>query len=264
MEREKCLNHAEFTLKYNLQIDFLTYHAITRTIGKYIEQNILKTTAVKINNQPPIDIILRCKKGTSSIYKTLLDNNFEIKGRDKWFNLIGLENAEWLNSFIFLKRTTNDTKLRWLQFRIIHHTLTTNRSVSKFKVNQSHLCSFCGKHSETIQHLFWTCDIVQKFWKDFCYLINTRCKHSHNFNVNEKLILFGKSELVCTDNVSDLIILLAKLFIYRCKVQGKNLILRMFKQYIYNRYCIEKYLARNSPEFKTRWDPYLEIIKGLF
>ena len=58
MERGKCLNHAEFTLKYNIQIDFLTYHAITRTIGKYIEQNTLKTTAVKINNQPPIDIIL--------------------------------------------------------------------------------------------------------------------------------------------------------------------------------------------------------------
>ena len=168
-----------------------------------------------------------------------------------------------MNSFRFLKRTTNDTKLRWLQFRIIHHILTTNRSVSKFKENQSHLCQFCNQHSETIQHLFWSCNRVNVFWKELSSILNTRCKHSHNFNFNEKLVLFGKSDLSFTDNVIDVIILIAKLFIYRCKVQGRNVYARHFIQDIYNRFCIEKHISRNSIEFKTRWNPYLELFRGL-
>ncbi len=153
--------------------------------------------------------------------------------------------------------------MRWLQFRINHYILTTNRSVSKFKENQCHLCQFCNQHSETIQHLFWTCNLVNTFWKELSSILNSRCKHSHNFYFSEKLVLFGKSDLTYTDNVTDLIILIAKLFIYRCKVQGRNLFIRHFIQDIYSRFCIKKHISRNSIEFRTRWNPYLELFRGL-
>ena len=218
---------------------------------------------MKFRYQPPLDMILKSNKGASKIYQTLLDHSFESKGRDKWVVLTGIDKEQWLGSFSFLKITTKDTKLRWLQFRILHHILTTNRSVSKFKENQTHLCQFCNNSSETIQHLFWTCDLVKKFWNELISLINIRCKHSHQFKVNEKLVLFGQSEFLFTDNVCDLIILMAKLFIYKCKVQGRTLNTRSFINEIYTRYCVEKINSRNSIQFINRWNPYLDLFKSL-
>ena len=63
----------------------------------------------------------------------------------------------WPSFFKHLKKSTDDRKLLWLQFRIIHHILTTNRSVSKFKPNQCELCTFCNSNSETIEHVMWQC-----------------------------------------------------------------------------------------------------------
>ena len=167
-------------------------------------------------------------------------------------------------SFQLLKNTTSDTKLRWLQFRILHYIITTNRSVSKFIIGQDSNCSFCGAHSETIKHLFWQCRLVQHFWNDLSSSINKKCSHAHNFKFNEKLVLFGKCDMIRTDNTCDLIILLAKSFIYRCKVQGRCLNNRCFIREIYSRYNLEKYLERNGTEFILKnGDPIKTCSKAL-
>ena len=93
-------------------------------------------------------------KGASLIYHSMLQPDGQNKGFQKWslHTQISLEN--WKNSFKILKQCTHDTKLRWLQFRILHNILTTNRSVAKFKPEQNPLCQFCKSHSETIyKHL---------------------------------------------------------------------------------------------------------------
>ena len=65
------------------------------------------------------------------------------KGVAKWQML--KDNPDWKQVFLKLKATTTDPRLIWLQYRIIHNILTTNKSVSKFKHDQSEKCSFCGK-----------------------------------------------------------------------------------------------------------------------
>ena len=37
MNNEVFFTHAEFIAKYNIQIDFLTYHAVVRTIKQFVE-----------------------------------------------------------------------------------------------------------------------------------------------------------------------------------------------------------------------------------
>ena len=216
-----------------------------------------------MDQQPVITLLLKYKKGASNLYNVFIENKINSKGMIKWANLTGIDNQEWLSSFSFLKSTTTDTKLRWLQFRILHSILTTNRSVSKFKQNQSHLCSFCNQHSETIQHLLWHCEHVQNFWNDLTIMLNTRCRHAHNFRVNEKLVYFGKCDLLFTDNTCDIILLLAKSFIYKCKVQGRRLNKICFIRELHDRYIVEKYIAENSTEFKNKWMPYQGLFKSI-
>ena len=175
----------------------------------------------------------------------------------------GTFKKEWESYFNNLKNTTSDTKLRWFQFRILHYILTTNRSVSKYKNGQDGKCSFCGAHSETILHLLWKCKYVQCFWNEIALLINRKCVHSHNFKFTQSLVIFGKCNKITTDKICDLIILLAKFFIYRSKVQNKPLYLNFFIKEFYRRYTIEKVISKNSKKFINDWTPYLALFKGI-
>ena len=123
---------------------------------------------------------------------------------------IAISKKEWQQTFRDIKRTTKDSKLIWLQYRISHSILTTNRSVSKFNHQQSHLCQFCNLHSETIHHLFWQCPKLNVFWNDLSLLMNKRCIHAYKFRFTENYVLFGISENIKTDKICDFITLMAK------------------------------------------------------
>ena len=148
--------------------------------------------------------------------------------------------TRWADAFSLLIYTTPDNKLKWLQFRILHHCLTTNRSVSKFKPEQTDLCELCHQNSESIIHLFWQCHIVQEFSSNLENYINGKCTHVHKFRFTKDLVLFGICDTIKTDTILDLIILLGKQYIYKCKVKSILPSFTAFKYIIHKRYCIEK------------------------
>ena len=240
-----------------------SYYSLIRCIKSGSSFNELERNDKAFACQPAISMILKAKKGAAIIYQTLMNKTYDSKGKKKWIHLLHFEDDDWLSYFAMLKRTTPDTKLRWLQYRIIHNILTTNRSAAKFIENQSDLCSFCNRESESIHHLLWQCEIVRSFWTQLSDLINRRCKHAHNIKIDERLALFGLSDSVYTDRVLDLIILMAKLFIYRCKVQTQPLIIRLFIRDIYERFCIEKTLRRDSVKFRNEWEHYTILFQSL-
>ena len=77
---------------------------------------------------------------------------------------------------------------------------------------------FCKKGRESTKHLFWECPHVQQFWKDVEQKITERNPLAKNFKVKENLILFGVEDGFVTDTICDLILLLGKFFINKCKV----------------------------------------------
>ena len=263
-EGENFLNHNEFSRKYNIQINFLHYRSIIAAVKKYSSKFPIENTTKPHSFQPHLIVIMKTKKGVSPIYQEIIKLDYIKPSTIKWQSVTEITTEQWMNSFIKLKTSTSDTKLRWLQYRILHSILTTNRSVSKFKLDQSDLCQFCNAHSETIHHLIWSCQEVNKFWKDLATLLNRRCNHTHNFTFNEILVIFGISNQIKTDNVCDLIILMAKYFIYRCKVQRTKLNLQYFIKEVYNRYLVEKIIYENAQEFRNSWGPYEQLFQGLF
>ena len=193
----------------------------------------------------------------------MVAEDIEATGLKRWTKHIEISKTEWQYLFRKLKSTTTDTKLRWFQYRILHHILSTNRSVSKFNHTQDHLCTFCKLKSETIIHLLWECPTSNLFWKDLEKVINFRALHAHNFRFTQSLVIFGKCENIKTDSICDLIILLGKFYLYRCKVQNNEVNLKMFIRELYNRYSVEKEISKNSPLFKTQWAPYTNMFRAL-
>ena len=125
------------------------------------------------------------------------------------------------------------------------------------------MCSFCQAHSETILHLLWECKEIQSFWKDLADLLNRRCTNSHNLSFNAHLIIFGESDVMRTDKICELIILTAKLYIYKCKVQRSKVKINIFVKELYNYYSVLKQVQKNSNDFQNAWTPYALIFQSL-
>ena len=88
------------------------------------------------------------------------------KAQSKWEHDVQFVNhpCAWEKVYKALHSTTNDVKLRWLQIRIIHRILPTNRLLNLFGIKESSKCERCSSPTETILHLFWECKSSKEFW----------------------------------------------------------------------------------------------------
>ena len=79
--------------------------------------------------------------------------------------------------------------------------------------------------------------------------------------LKKEYTIFGASPFVDIDLNLDNIILISKLYIYRCKVNKILPSLGHLKNIIFTRNKIEQ--AMESRNFKERWEPYQNIFMGL-
>ena len=148
------------------------------------------------------------------------DQDTQTKAMNKLNVIIG-ENLEWGRIFYDLRKITQDTKLLWFQMKILHRILSTNKYLKMIGIMYDDKCSFCKTSNEDINHLFWNCDIVQEFWLDFLGWVKTKCTHLDHIQLNLQFVIFGYG----IDRCFDFLLLLAKYFIYKCKIQ--NIVLDM-------------------------------------
>ena len=87
------------------------------------------------------------------------------------------------------------------------------------KIKESATCTFCQISEETIEHLFWACPIINKFWQNLNICLQPYIDMSNSLNA--PYILLG----IYNDNSSDLlnlIIIIAKRYIYAQKCKDKQ------------------------------------------
>ena len=70
--------------------------------------------------------------------------------------------------------TTNVTKFRSFQYRLLQRALVTNIHLQKWGLIDTCLCSFCGSHKETVLHILWECEFVRDLWNNVCEYIEKR------------------------------------------------------------------------------------------
>ena len=64
-----------------------------------------------------------------------------------------------------INAATKETRLRELQWKILHNIYPTNILLSKMKVKSNNKCIFCPGEVDYIEHFFFDCCLVRKFWK---------------------------------------------------------------------------------------------------
>ena len=73
-----------------------------------------------------------------------------------------IDDKDWQMSFKY----TDESRLRVLQWKILHNIYPTNILLCKMRVTENNFCSYCADTVDFIEHFFFFCPVVLKFWKD--------------------------------------------------------------------------------------------------
>lgn len=174
----------------------------------------------------------------------------------KWENLLNCEIDDWSSFFVILRRCCKDTYLRSFQYKLLHRIIPTNNFLFKIHLKDSKYCTFCKTEEETIEHLFFDCSVSYNFWSLFRGCVK-------NFYVDfeldkEKTLLGSKSYSLFLN----LLILITKNYIYKCKLREKLPSIIELKFIIKHYQQLEEYIAvKNSKQaiLERYWAPLNEI-----
>ena len=125
-------------------------------------------------------------------------------------------------------------------------------------------CSFCKKERDAINHIFWRCDSIKPFWEQLQIALNDRGVNAVSITLNESIVLFGHDVNFRSDDTFDLIILVAKFFIYKCKVKKIIPQFHFFKQYLRNTFEVYKHNSKvnmSYNKFMTSWHLYKTLVE---
>ena len=108
-------------------------------------------------------------------YMALIDTSMRPqRAQTAWEDQLRVRNLQWDGVYRDIYQCTNDFKLLWLQFRILHRILPSNRLLFHFKILQSDQCKRCGRAREDILHMLWQCPGSQRFWRSFTSKLKLR------------------------------------------------------------------------------------------
>ena len=81
---------------------------------------------------------------------------------DSFYNISNI--LDWKNIYQLPGRVTLDTRTRAFQYKILNRILYTNSILYKMKLVPSLLCTYCGDHEETLDHLLVKCVYTKEVW----------------------------------------------------------------------------------------------------
>ena len=162
--------------------------------------------------------------------KTNMKSIKEYKVRNKHIQIHGkMEEEAWYKIYELPHLILTDNMIKEFQYKILFRYIGTNKLLYKMKKVDSPRCVLCELYEEGVEHLFFECIIVKNFWLNLMSEYNSR--FDMNFKLTCKDVIFGydlenvkKAEIMAIN----IIILYAKYFIYRCKLEGRPPLMNNF------------------------------------
>ena len=169
--------------------------------------------------------------------------------------------VDWKNIYSLAFEVTLDTKLREFQYKLLNLIIFTNEKLYKFKIIESLLCTFCNEEVESLEHLSYLCKISSFFWKELLSWLAVQ--RNKDLDISFMEILFGKFDISDDSLLVNHVLLLAKFFLYKCKLSNINPSLKVFKAKLKATYTLETYIARKNGillKHYKKWDCLLSIL----
>ena len=259
-ERGNILSHSTFQQKFDIQVCILQYNSVVSAISTHLKSFGLSKVFLNRSFTPYVPLyykpLILHTKCTQSVYKQLNVNHVIPSSVHKWnLELVpyGIEICV-KDVFTVCFKTTKDSSIQWLQYRILHRILPVNYYLKKINLVSSDCCSFCNNEVETIQHVFIGCEKVSNLCSSLSMHIYRTTSKRIGFNVVN--ILLGELPLSKNNRTVNFLILYTKLYIFSCLKKGKLPSLLELLFYLYNKYRVERCIAYQNFEiqkFENTW-----------
>ena len=251
-------------IKQRSNIDFLRWYGIVQAIPGKWRCNTIAQANVNISMIDQ-DVIIGCtlenrfvpldKVKSVSFYKHLTKAKNTIpKCLDTLKNIYNIDMQSYKDLFMLPWKTTIDSRLRWMQFRINHFILPTNKWLHKIGLIDSPICKRCNTHIETMVHMIVECPKVNEFWLEFVEGSNM----FNNLSRNDKL--FGILEMK-SDNwqMKNQLLLIARRYICMSKYRESPLLFGVFKLILKDTARLEEVLAGQKDKLEFHYQKWAII-----
>ena len=124
-------------------------------------------------------------------------------------------------------------------------------------------CTFCQIEKETTRHL-WDCtSYTEQFWKLVIERFTKKSVHARPFKMTEQLVVSGLQKNFVSERVPDLIILMAKSHMFRCRCLKVLPNCACFSKEVKQRVAVENYIwsmKGNLTMHFSLWFTYVPLI----
>ena len=257
-EEGKFFEYVELKQSYGNIGNFLQYHKLVQCIPPNWKSR-LKTKGKVTESFDVRSIVDKYDKVASKMYWFLIGKEKHYDhGRITWQTELKtyLDMDRWKAIQLHAFKITLSTNHRLFQFKLLSNKITTNVLRHRWDRTISDRCFFCTQKAETTLHLFWECDIVQAFWQKIIKWMDYICKVKCSLIITMVILNQSRDE---HSALIDMIVLLAKQYIYATKCLGEKLNVRAFLGKIHRMYIIEKEIAFQTNKvknFRKKWVKY--------
>jgi len=252
--------------------NFLLWHGLIDAIPVSWKKELKSNTLSHTPSFDPLEfaLVLNSTKvsvseiNTKKLYEAQVSDLREIPTAQSRFNEM-LPDSElvWKNVYSLPFQVALDTYTRDFQYKILNRILFTNAKLSKLKLVESPLCTFCGKDEETPEHLFVFCQSSRAFWKEISSWLR-KCGIDTLPDLTDQVnIIFGLFDVESHFMLLNHVVLIAKQTIFFCRRKSIAPSLIIFLAHLKKIFKIEEYLAKEKNKLNLhleKWEKLLETL----
>ena len=254
-------------VKFNVKCNTLEYESVLHAIPEKWKEMMKKVARGKTNFGGKVSsdpctgcgIQTICIKNLSNkkIYWCLVNEIIKQPiAIDKWLSqFVFLLDRDFKVYFALTGLITKNSRLQMLQYKILHRIFPCNIYLFTLGLKDTLMCKHC-KVPDTLEHYFFSCDSCKLFWKMLMDWIH--------LNIGIKIplrkvdILFGIPFKICQDTTLlcvNFLILLAKNYIYTCKLNEESIFFLNYLMYLKSYLTVEEEITitRDNPDLFKRW-----------
>ena len=192
----KWYTREELQLKYNIQMNFLDYEMLIRSLPRELSKCNLDTSKSIPILPNKIRLILDpnlSKTCRRTLVRTMKDKPGAVsKIAQKWLRDTG--NYE-ISSTAAVFKSIGAPSIRMFYYKLCNRILTTNHFLKIIGVLDIDSCTFCADAPETIIHLFWECSHTNQLYKKAKEYLSRSYQIELTLNINEWFFPTVGSEL---------------------------------------------------------------------
>ena len=241
----------EFATKYDITVNFLELLQIRQSLP-FAWRTVLRNHvgAVKIFDDMMFpenkELKLLIKSDAKKIYSHFNNKNLhQPTCLQKWQTIYPtIDESLWKHIFKLSFKIVRETRLQSFQYRVLHRTITCRKKLHEMRLTENPNCTVCNKVDD-LPHFLIHCNYVKTFWNSLFSWLESNLNHT--VDVTESEILFGILGTNQETTVLNYIILHAKHFIHKLRIQEiHTLYIVSFKAHLKYKLTLEKMISENN------------------